>query len=103
MYNEKVKEYLDTYLDKHREKVYEYHREWFKNKYESDVEFREKDNQRCLTRYHTDIEFKAKANKRRYETYKEKMKDPEYREQMISKRKAYYEKKKQEKLQTAKA
>lgn len=55
---EKNKEFILNYMEKNRESFNEYSKKLYKNKYENDPEFREKERQRARERY-----LKKKAQK----------------------------------------
>lgn len=80
MYNEKIKSYIDAYVEKNREKINAYHNEYnkkkYKERYENDIEFREnekkKSTERRMLRYNTDPEFKKMVNDKRKALYQKK-------------------------------
>jgi hypothetical protein len=86
------------------EKSYnEYHREWFKKKYNNDPEWREQHNKKTAEMYHKRIEsdkgLREKLTKKGVERMNERYHtDPDYKAKVLARNKEYYNKRKQAKL-----
>lgn len=88
MYNLKIKSYLDKYVETHRESINAYNCIKYKERYNSDIEFREKENKRInerhMKRYYQDEEYRKKLNDKRKALYhKKKLEQEQLKTQQI--------------------